>query len=460
MPIERPDSFKRLGLNPALSAAKFHESVSDFGIVYGLGVQALGLGRIDSNLLPKSVARSMSWMNKTKYFVGAACIVLVVSVLALARAIIDRTSYSSRSATRAKIQSVLSTARQAESSLEEERSRKRASEEVIKKEFDLFKNRDIIPLVNEEIIEALPNEKNNPQQSDLYEAFKRGDIATVMKTPREDRKQIFITGLSAYYTSDLETAQFVTEGLEREINVGEGGRRQGYNEAAMMEMMAQRGGGRVVQPSRTIRSRPTMGGSAGQTSENRGFVLTVSGYSPYKEIGKLLDPAGVQDDPTKWGVVTRLIHLDANSPFELYKKTDKEHFEIRTGDVGLDEEMPSGIGIRKVTEEADGQQKAELIDPMTNEVIGKQASADNTGRSIINRQGKAEYETGDHWFVLNLKLRWKSGTKSGMGPEAAEAGEASRARPPSQTSPPPAAAQPQERSSNRGRGGRNIDELE
>ncbi len=451
MPIERPDSFKRLGLNSALSAAKFHESVSDFGIVYGLGVQALGFGRIDSNLLPKSIARSMSWVNKTKYFIGAACIVLVVSVLAFARAIIDRTSYSSRSATRAKIKSVLETARQAENSLEAEKSRRNASEAAVKKEFDLFKNRDIMAILYEKIIEAMPN----AQQSALYKAFEQGDVATVMRTPREERKQIFITGLSVYYASNLESAQFVTAGLGREINISEGGRTSGYDEAAMREMMAQRGGrGGTVQPSRSPRSRPAMGSTVGQTDENRGFVITISGYSPYKEIGKLLDPAGVQDDPNRWGVVTRLIHLDANSPFELYKKTDKQHFEIQTGEVDLDAEMPAGIGVRKVTGEMNGQQKVELIDPMTKEVISKQAAVDNTGRSVTSRQGKTVYETNDHWFVLNLKLKWKVAPASATGPKATAAEAAPQA------SPPPAAAPPQDRRSNRGRGGRDIGVLD
>ena len=72
MPIERPDAFKQVAINSSVSAAKFHESVCDFGVVYGLGVQALGLGRIESNLLPTSVAKSMVWASKTKYFIVAA----------------------------------------------------------------------------------------------------------------------------------------------------------------------------------------------------------------------------------------------------------------------------------------------------------------------------------------------------------------------------------------------------
>jgi type IV pilus assembly protein PilM len=85
IPVEKPDSFKRLGMGPGVSPAKFHENVSDFGIVYGLALQGLGLARIESNLLPRNVARSMAWASKGRYFIAAACILLTVSLLCFAR---------------------------------------------------------------------------------------------------------------------------------------------------------------------------------------------------------------------------------------------------------------------------------------------------------------------------------------------------------------------------------------
>ena len=70
IPVEKPDAFKRLAVVPGVSAAKFHENVADFGVVYGLGLQGLGMARIESNLLPTSVARSLAWAGKMKYFIG------------------------------------------------------------------------------------------------------------------------------------------------------------------------------------------------------------------------------------------------------------------------------------------------------------------------------------------------------------------------------------------------------
>ena len=107
IPIERPDSFKKLAISSGVSAAKFHESVCDFGIVYGLGLQALGLARIESNLLPRSIARSMTWATKAKYFIAAACMALVVSLMCFARTNLDRINYKNNNRQRQQISSIL-----------------------------------------------------------------------------------------------------------------------------------------------------------------------------------------------------------------------------------------------------------------------------------------------------------------------------------------------------------------
>ena len=145
------------------------------------------------------------------------------------------------------------------------------------------------------------------------------------------------------------------------------------------------------------RMQPTAG--QGGESAARGFVITISGYSPYKAITELLDPAKVQDDPNKWGLVTRLMHLDSmfdgNSPFELYKKTDKQHFDLQTGEVDLAASIPAGTGVKKAIE---GKGEV-IIDPMTNEIISK-ITEDGPG-------GKKVTKVNDSWFVLNFKLQWK-----------------------------------------------------
>jgi hypothetical protein len=144
----------------------------------------------------------------------------------------------------------------------------------------------------------------------------------------------------------------------------------------------------------------------GAVAPDRGFVITISGYSPYKTITELLDPIKVQDDPNKWGLVTRLAHLDSmfdgNSPFELYKKTDKQHFDLQTGEVDLAAAMPQGIGVRKAGE---GNNEV-IIDPMTNEIICKFTDTDDSSKKVV--------KVNDSWFVLNFKLRWKDSSKASV----------------------------------------------
>jgi type IV pilus assembly protein PilM len=425
MPIERPDAFKQVGINASVSAAKFHESVCDFGVVYGLGVQALGLGRIESNLLPRSIAKTMVWASKTKFFVAAACLILVASVLAFARTLIDRASYTSKVSQRETTRLVLDAAKKAESDLKAEEARAGESEAVIKKEFDLFKYRDMVPLLYQKLIGTLPNAQSNREQTELYRAFASGDAETIKeKFPdRRERKQIFVTGMSIYYTLDVGSGQFGTMGFERGLDSRETlGDVSPGGQMMSRDMMMRGGGGRGATPGRFSPAMMRGGRMGAQPTEPgseaaRGFVVTISGYSPYKTITELLDPAKVQDDPNKWGLVTRLMHLDSmfdgNSPFELYKKTDKQHFDLQTGEVDLAASIPAGTGARKTIE---GQGDV-IIDPMTNEIISK-TTEDGPG-------GKKVAKVNDSWFVLNFKLKWKDAPGAsvqeggGSSPEAA-----------------------------------------
>ena len=149
IPIERPDSFKKLPIGSDVSTAKFHENVCDFGIVYGLGLQTLGHGRVESNLLPRSIARSMAWAGKAKYFIAAACILLLVSGLCLARVLMDKTSYNSQADTRRKYDGIIDSAQTAIDNVKKQQNRASAFEAAIQKELTLFNYRDVIPLLQE-----------------------------------------------------------------------------------------------------------------------------------------------------------------------------------------------------------------------------------------------------------------------------------------------------------------------
>jgi type IV pilus assembly protein PilM len=439
IPVEMPDSFKRLTISSAISAAKFHESVCDFGIVYGLALQGLGLARIESNLLPRSIARSMAWAGKTKYFTAAAAMLLLVSIMCFARTALDRINYASNSQLRQKVSNIINAADQASSKLKAEESKGQQSEAIIAKELKPFEYRDVIPLLCQTIISALPNEKNNPQQKELYEAFARGDVKGVLNAckERQKRKQIFVTGMSVYFTNDVASAKFGAAGSAERGNKGRTGGPKGEQASSEAAWAAEGIAGYVAAAAKSSKTDRKGAAKRGQkeavveeekdVNSGPGFVVTITGYSPYgdthEDLGKLIDPPGVENEPNNWGVVTRLLHLDDNdvvgwkNPFQLYNKAKVDHFKLETGDVDLGSDMPAGIGISednevKKSKKADsGDDEQVLRDPMTREIISKVPELDEKGKKITDRSGKVVYKSNDHWFKLDVKFIWKDAPK-------------------------------------------------
>jgi hypothetical protein len=419
IPVERPDSFKRLGMGPGVSPAKFHENVSGFGVVYGLALQGLGVARIESNLLPQSVSRSRAWASKGKYFITAACLLLAVSLMCFGRTGLDKMNYSKKSTVRDKTSRILGTIDQDNQELDDVKRLDDESAAIIEKEREPFKYREMIPSLYDTIISALPNEKNNPKQAKLYQAFAAGDVEGVMAIPRKSRKQIFITNMEAFFSSDIASAQFGGADMFRKSRgmSGAGDEYEGMEDYGMMEMEMMGGYGDYYSGG--------MYGMGGAASEEKlpGFIITIGGYSPYGKITELMDPYGVENDQDKWGVVTRLLHLDdfvdGNSPFEVYKKTDPNQFSIDLGEVNREEEMPVGIGVTDVRYRPmpPGIAKEEgwewiLIDPMTKETISRIKEWEQNGSKKIGRRGVQMVTINDHWFVLNIKFLWRVAPES------------------------------------------------
>jgi type IV pilus assembly protein PilM len=430
VPVERPDSFKKLAVAQGVSAAKFHEKVADFGVVYGLALQGLDLGRIESNLLPRSVERSMAWAGKAKYFTAAASLLLLASIMCFARTNLDKFSYGRNKRFQDESASIIREARQAGLKLREVKSKAAGHKALIEKAFEPFAHRDVVPLLHQTIISILPNERNNRSQKELYEAFAAGNVERVKEIPRKERKQIFVTGMSVRFVEDVENALLGGMGLV----VARGGEGAGASdERAAREREAW---------ERYSKYRPKAYGQEEEEVKKHepGFVVTVEGYSPYKNLGELMDPYGVEDEPNKWGVITRLSHLDemmgGKSPFGLFgQTTDTKHFKLDRGAVELDTEMPLGIGVVEfMYEKPEGEEtpygygtyaqtgEPVLIDPMTKESIGK---APKSGSSVKGKPGKlsdADYEVNDHWFVLKFKVVWKEAPKETVAKTTASAG--------------------------------------
>jgi type IV pilus assembly protein PilM len=452
MQVIKPDTFERLTLASDLSNARFHENVSDFGVVYGLGTQLLGEARIHTNLLPRKIARAMAWTRKARLFTVAAGILLAVMLVSVGKAFNDRSKYQRNEPARAQIRSALAQVTEVKNQVTEEENRRGPLEEKITKEKDRFKYRQVVPQFVETVVKCLPNKDNTPSQSDLLEAFEQGNVQTVAQVPRPERKQLFVTRFAVEYAGDLETASFpqLTTSM-RGLPYERGERRRSTPMAPsadiLNEMMGAMGGDfGAMQPA----------GEAPVVSS--GFTVLIEGYSPYQNVAELLDPPRAGDDPSRWGVVTRMLNLGKlypEAPFELYKKSEIKHFELTMGLVDLENKtMPQGIGIKKTVErvpsDAAGQNTATrrspmmmmseyeggmggvnaiqfvttedvLFDPMTGEEISRvfdivtqrdidsnpEYTAKDLGRKKTTPYGEVKYINRDYWFRLKAKFVWK-----------------------------------------------------
>jgi len=430
IPVERPDTFKRLVMGPGVSPAKFHENVSDFGIVYGLALQGLGLARIESNLLPRNIARSMAWASKGRYFITAACMLLAVSLLSFGRTGWDSMNYKKNAHVRSSIARSVQQVQEAQEQYAEVKRLGAEKDAAIEKEFEPFEYREVIPQLYETIISALPNEENDSKHAALHKAFTEGRVDDIKKIPRKERKQVFVTNMAMYFTNDLDKGQFGGADSWRRSRGAPGGNEglgDGMDEYEYAMMMEAEYGMDMMG-----RYGPGMFGVQETEEKKQGFVLTIIGYTPYgnkiTEVQELLDPHGVGDNQDRWGFVTRLAHLDdlvedGNSPFQLYKKAEKEQFSLEVKQVDLvdSESMPpEGVGVWEEKILTSGttttaatrglgyvgtQSQWELVDPMTRETINKVAVLDENGKQAIYN-GKPVHRVNDHWFVLNVKFVW------------------------------------------------------
>jgi hypothetical protein len=371
----------------------------------------------------------MAWADKSKYFTAAALMLLVVSILCFARTYLDKVNYGNNDEIRQEASSTNAAAGQAIDKLKTQQGKGPGYDAIIEEEFELFKYRNVIPLLQQTILSALPNEKSNPTQKALYEAFTEGDIETILKIPRKERKQIFITSMSVYFTNDVATAKFGGGAVKKSRRKRRGrdydgevpmmfGPGMGMGMGMGQEFMPPGYGGKTrYTPRRSKKSRKKKDKNKQEEVEKRtGFVVTITGYSPYRTIGELLDPAGVENNPNKWGVITQLLHLDdiidGNSPFKLYKKRDIEQFRLETDEVDMSSaKMPDGIGIEfEKTRNGERGISVErvLIDPMTKEVISRVAELDEDGNKKVDYvTGDVVYNINDHWFTLDMKFLWK-----------------------------------------------------
>jgi hypothetical protein len=386
-------------------------------------------------------------------FAAAAAVLVLVSLLSLGRASRELAQYQANESLRRATAGILTRADDVIRKQEEIKTRNQPLAGRIQKQFDLFKYRGIIPLLNEQLIACLPNAQNTSDQAALFDALDKGDVQAIktIAKDRGQRKQVFITRVMIEYAADLPNAKFPDPAR-----------------AAVSQYGEVPGVGGAPQPMVPTGGASGFGGAAtgvpaaAPEAPPAGFVVLIEGYTPYRKVNDLLDPTGAANDPKRWGIVTRFENLGKiakGTPFELFRKNDTAHFKVETDMVVASSaqtassgaKQPIGIGVlqnkRRAPEGAEttptamraGQEgmaggmpgqdrvvtEAVLVDPMTEEEMSKtydiitqqdvtgnpEQSEKDIGRKKYDPFGKEQYIERDSWFRIRAKFVWKGAPK-------------------------------------------------
>ena len=305
LPIKRLDSFESVKLSPDVSMSQFSENLSALGVAYGLALQGIGRVSIESNLLPTDIARRGIWQQKKRMIVAACGIFAAASLLNLFQAFSVSSSIGSKDTGTNKSQISTITAGLNSRSSEKSKFEKDIStaQDEITKCAQFYQNRDLNQEALDAIIMCLPNEKNTPDQADLYKAYVGGDKKTLLETPRNERKQVFINKLHLFYVDDIT----------KDINLafpGSDSSRAPTVSSRVNASVEEEGGRRG-----SAEGRPSSAGGGGRSSQQAmpkkddGFVVLIEGTTPHKDNLQFLFTPGVENQRDKWGFFNRLRYM-------------------------------------------------------------------------------------------------------------------------------------------------------
>jgi len=314
LPVKRLDHFESLSIGSAVSVSQFTANLPSLGAAYGLALQGVGLGAIKSNLLPREINRLTQWRRKRGWFVAAVAVFVIGALVYFfqeyaQRHDIDEADQSGVALQRyeTQIQDNIRKKDEYLTSIDQTRAE-------IGKRADLYdpQPRTTVPFLFQSICDCLPNEKNNPSQSNFYQAFKTGDREGVMAIPRKKRQQVFISSIKMIYTDDLNqdfntvlskwtTVDRMSDGSYMQDSSPMMGRsrmtpRPGMPSGGGAEYNYY-GGGDTGQPG----AAPAMA-----AEKISGFVVVIEGSVPHENSERFLSPPNAGLDPAKWGFFNRL----------------------------------------------------------------------------------------------------------------------------------------------------------
>ncbi len=343
LPVKRLDGFDSLELTSDISMTKFTANLPSMAVAYGLALQGVGEGTINSNLLPREIIRQTAWRKKRPFFIGAAAVFMLAGLLSFINANALRSNINSAKGSISEIKRYETVVNRNRSQYDEMEQKIQQDKTEFQKIADLYSDRVVVPSLYKTVFTKLPNEKYNSDQSKLYDLFKQGDKQGIINQfpDRHQRKQVFISSIQIVYADDLnksfdELTTFKTQSRTTTSPAGGYGEgfdpmMEGYGEM-MPDMMpggpmgpggGGYGGGYGGYQAAPSSKKP---GPAEQTETTPGFVVIIEGSTPHHGFNPekpdglgFLMPPEVGLDRSKWGFFQRLLYL-GQSDKELYQQ--------------------------------------------------------------------------------------------------------------------------------------------
>jgi len=359
--VKQLDSFDALRMSPDVSASQFAENLPSFGVAYGLAVQMVGFGPIQSNLLPREFLRKSQWKRKRKWFVAAVAVFMLSPLLALFQTYAQKADLSQTETAVSAMGAVVQEVNNRDSEKNKAISEVKASKEKAKQVFETLQYRDILPRLLREIRQCLPNHENvtDTAQVEMLKAYAEGIKEGVLAIPRKERQQICITRAQIIYTEDLtyDFTQVINNWASRKKIVKAEEAQPGVGMEGMMGMpgMGMPGMGMPGMGMPGMGMGMGMPGQPKKTTVERkkdlisGFVVVLEGYTPNKGTREFLFPPKVGIDRQKWGFFHRLQYLGLSDDTILKQKKQRWEAERKAeAEENKDTKTPTATNVTYV----------------------------------------------------------------------------------------------------------------
>lgn len=255
-------------------ATSFNENLLALPAAYGLALQMMGQGKIQSSLLPETIRREQMWRDKTKWFAATAALFVAGTGIAYGSLMLSdfsgRTSEATQDA--AVVSQTLSKAKNLDSQWSEVENRGSADRQRILNVESLTSYRHTWPSFLVDMYEALPKAEQPTNAAAIA---------------RLDRKQVFIDKIVSHYIPDLTSVLAISYDDYKRL----GGQVAGQSSSARSSpYLGSMGNMPSYDPGAGMPGQPSFGDQHTDSSTSpRGYLVTITCITPNRDGVELVD---------------------------------------------------------------------------------------------------------------------------------------------------------------------------